>query len=305
HSLHRIVTYGDVQFGSFLGVFNGNIPQSDRFFECRRLRTRGNPTDDIAVSIHDVVSLPWYSAVNHLEAYQLIVQPGFLLFFQSAGIDKIFRKLGDPPQSCFQWRCGIVNIISIEAKPHFQSQGVAGSQTNGLNAIWRARLEDGIPDLFRVFVSHIHLKSPRPRIARGRYEYVVYPGKITFGKRIIAHGCQVHVGEAVQYIRRLRALYRKQGGFVRNIFHGYAVSIMFGDPIPVFLNVRGVYHEEVGRFIDPVNEEVIDYPARFIRYIGVLNLAIRQLRSVVGTDFLNQVQRAVTLEDKFAHVAHV
>ncbi len=100
----------------------------------------------LAGSILDAVAVARYAFIYHFNAYQPAGDAFGLLLFYDFPARKVFCELGDPAQTCLQWRGSVVNIVTVKGKAFLKAQRVAGGKAYWLEALRRAYAEDFIPD---------------------------------------------------------------------------------------------------------------------------------------------------------------
>src|SRR3546814_13265951 len=95
-------------------------------------------SNHISLHVSNFISLPGNPPYNHFKTHQFPVHPSFLLPLQGGGVHKILGKTRDPSQARFQGGTVIVNIISVEAKTHFQAKRIPCTKTRRLYSQRRA-----------------------------------------------------------------------------------------------------------------------------------------------------------------------
>src|SRR5690606_25447550 len=121
--------------------------------------------------------MAWYSFVYHLEADEFFLNALFLLFLDKGLVGKLLCELGDPAQSGFEWRCGVVNVVAIQAEAHLQAQCVTRTQPDGFDVKCLPGIYDGVPYFLSVFLMDIHFKATRAGVSGvGEYD-VFYSGQ--------------------------------------------------------------------------------------------------------------------------------
>lgn len=98
---------------------------------------------------------------------------------------------------------------------------------------------------------------------------------------------------------------RHAGPFVTLIAHCRAVGEVAGEPGDIFVDLRGIDHEEilVGRVV--IGDEVVDHAAIFIEHDRVLAFANRESCEVVGEQAVELIERAGAADEHLAHVRNV
>src|SRR5690348_16646519 len=118
---HFFISYFDKNLSACCSIFQLNISHSNRLTQRRRLRAARDMSNDFIVPVQYFITVPWDTFLHQFYTYQLSFYPLSFLFLQNLLSDKIFIEFCDPPQARFQRRGGIINVIPIQAIPHFQS----------------------------------------------------------------------------------------------------------------------------------------------------------------------------------------
>ena len=118
------------------------------------------------------------------EGTQLACYALFLLALQFGTVREVLaiHKLRDPTQASLNRRCCVVQVITIEAEAHFQTQGVAGTQANRFDAFGFAGFKDSIPNLLGIFYIEIEFKATCTCVACIGDDDILATGKLTCRK---------------------------------------------------------------------------------------------------------------------------
>src|SRR5215213_11877877 len=88
--------------------------------------------------------------------------------------------------------------------------------------------------------------------------------------------------------------------------HLNILIIEFGDPVPVFFNVGGVYNYHVHVVLfNAINKQVIYNAALRIGQAAVLRFAGGELGCIVGSYALDEVKSIGSFQNELAHVAYI
>ena len=120
--------------GPGLRMGNGDIPYPDPFTQGRGHGTRGDYP--IGVPSVSVMVYPCSGFRDpQVQNRPVYGYPGFLLGFKGLAVYKVLGEFCYPAQPGFQGRGGIVDIISIEAIPHLQAEGIPCGQAYGFDPV--------------------------------------------------------------------------------------------------------------------------------------------------------------------------
>ena len=244
------------------------------------------------------------SAVHH-EAHQLLAHAGFFLLFQAVRVGELLGEFGNPTQAGFQGRRSIIYIVAIQAVAHFEAQGIAGTQADGLDAVGLAGEHDFIPDHRGAFVGNVQLEAARAGVASSRNNDIGRTGESALHERVVRNGAQIHVGKRLQGGLRLRALHGQQAGAVRDVLHLHALRVVLLNPVPVFLDVRRIDYQQVVLIGQLVYQQVVHDAAVVVGQAGILGFAVGELAGVVAGHALDEVERLGAAQAKLAHVRYV
>ena len=119
-------------------------------------------TDDSTGGIADLIAVTGHAAVDELESDELALQTlGFLsqqiLFVQEIALG--LGELGNPAQAGLERRCGVIDIVTVEAEAHLKSESVAGTQSDRLDTELGSGLKHGIPKLVGILIGRVYLTS--------------------------------------------------------------------------------------------------------------------------------------------------
>ena len=269
--------------------------------------------DPRAVGCGDLVAVARNAAVDHLESHQPAGHALGLLLLQQGAVDELLAlgEFGDPAQSAFERRGGVVDVVAVEAEALLQTQRIARAQTDILESELFAGLPERFPEFVAVFVGRVNLAAARSGIARDRKDGVAACDLHLF-EGVVLHLLDRLVAHLLHDLHGQRSLHGELADFVRSVVkllavaHLHAEGLSLGaDMLPVLVDIGGVDAEHVGFGVDAVNQDVVDDAPAAVGHAGVLHLAVEELRNVVGRDALQQIERPGTLDPDFAHVAHV
>ena len=87
-------------------------------------------------------------------------------FFHQRPVDEIlsFGEFGNPAQAAFDGRCGVVDVVAVEAEAFFQTQRIAGPEADVLQPVLPAGLPERLPEFVAVLVGRIDLAAARSGI---------------------------------------------------------------------------------------------------------------------------------------------
>ncbi len=106
-------------------------------------------------------------------------------------------------------------------------------------------------------------------------------------------------------LERVRALDGEQREVVRDVAHVGAAQLVLLQPLVRRFPVRRVHDEQVAVVVEPVDDQVVDDPARVGRQQRVLRVAGRELVDVVRERRLQQVAGRRPFDLDLAHVRDV
>ena len=232
------------------------------------------------------------STVHHFKTDQFTDSTFRFLLFKHRTIDKVltFSKLGNPPQTGFNRRCRIIQIIAIQAEAHFQTKRIACTQANRLDAKFFTCLKHGIPNLHGSFGIEVKLKTSCTGIAGIGNNHIFLTGKLTMRKGVIRQFRQVYTRQFLQSKNGFRSLYGKLSHVVGSIFQFSTFGIVRNAPVPVFFYIRSIHYQQVFLRFIMINQQVIYNTAFFVRKTGILHLARSQGSYIIGSHFLKKSQ---------------
>ena len=134
-----------------------------------------------------------YAFIDHFQTAEFLLYSFLFLLFQQSSAGEIFagQEFGNPAQTGFQRTGVIVNIVAVQTKTHFQPQGIAGSQSYGLNAVFSTGFENSLPELRTLFGLKIEFKTACARIACVGDQDIVYTGHFAVSEMIVRNGFEV------------------------------------------------------------------------------------------------------------------
>src|SRR5690606_32131282 len=103
-----------------------------------------------------------------------------------------------------------INIIPIQAKTHFQTQSIPGTQANGPDTKRRACPEDLIPNMVSMLIVKIKLEAASPGITSCRDQDIFNSRKYPFFKGIVLHRGEINISKTLQGLYRQGTLNGKQ-----------------------------------------------------------------------------------------------
>src|SRR5574343_1358928 len=173
------------------------IPHTDRFLRRGRLGSGSHITDLVTGGIFNLIMMTGNALFDHFKTHEFSVHTGGFLHRQHIFRGKIFGEFGDPSQAGFERTGGIINIISIETIAHFQAEGIAGTETDRLDAFACTSYENGVPNFIGVIVLvfEIDLYSTCSGITGGTHQYILHTGEYAFGKSVIFQIQDIHIRE--------------------------------------------------------------------------------------------------------------
>lgn len=130
--LHQLLADHDGDLRADLGELLLHVTHTNPLFQTGRHRTRSHLADDIALRRGDLVTMTRNTAIDHLETDQFAGQTAGLLLFHQFAVDELLAidELGQPVQARLDRRSRIVDIITVEAETHLQTQRVAGTEAD-------------------------------------------------------------------------------------------------------------------------------------------------------------------------------
>ena len=247
------------------------------------------------------------TAVYHFKTYQLAYRTLRFLFLQHRTISEIlaFYKLGNPSQSGFDRRRGIVQIISIQAEAHFKTKRIAGTESDRLDTEFRACLEHGIPYLHRRFRIEVEFKTTCTGIAGIGNNDIRFACKLTVRKGIIREFGKVDGSQFLQCLDSLRTLYGKLCHAVGSILQFGALRIMRHTPVPVLLYIGSIDNQQILLRLILIDEQVVHNTAILIGKASVLHFTGSKGCHIIRSNFLQKVQSVRTLHPKFSHMGDI
>src|ERR1041385_8979114 len=127
----------DHELGAGRRFVERKICESDRFFQCRRMRAAGDDADLLA-AVDDRVSVPGDAAVDHLESDQFPARSLDLFALQHvAAVEVSLFELHDPAEVRLERRGGVIDVVAVERHLRFETQRVARAEA----ARFRAELD--------------------------------------------------------------------------------------------------------------------------------------------------------------------
>jgi hypothetical protein len=158
--------------------------------------------------------------------------------------------------------------------------------------------QDGVPETAGVFVHAGELDALLARVA-GAVDHHLDPVEQAELER------EGLAGLEAEALERARPLNGEERVLVRDVAHVRAAQLAFLQPGVVGVAVRSVDDDEVAVLVEPVDDHVVDDPARLGRDQRVLRGTRPQLVDVVGERRLDQVARRRALDLELAHVRDV
>src|SRR5665647_1627124 len=112
--------------------------------------------------------LPGNTLIDHHESLQAPLRTFLLLFKKQGFVHKFLSRdeFGYPSQPGLNWRCTVINIITVEAISHFKAECIPCPQANWFDAKLLTGFEDSLPETARVRIlnlSLIHISEPTRR----------------------------------------------------------------------------------------------------------------------------------------------
>ena len=130
------------------------------------------------------------------------------LCFEEIAIDEIFGiEFGDPTQTGFQRRGGVIDIMAIEAVPFLQTQAVTGTQTDRRQTEGFAYFEQRIPYLLALLCREIELETTGSGITCVRQDHTRYARETPLAESVIINGFQIRIGQQLQQLGGFRSLH--------------------------------------------------------------------------------------------------
>ena len=164
--------------------------------------------DDLSFRIGQGIAVTRDSPVYHLETDQLAGDSFGLLFFQGSPVGEVLplHEFGNPSQSGLQRRSRIVDVVSIQAESHFQTEGITGTQTDRLDTEFRSGFENGVPYLQGILRIEIQFETTRTCIPCIRNDDLRNTGKFTYLESIIRYLGKVDRSQLLQGSQSLGSL---------------------------------------------------------------------------------------------------
>src|SRR5690554_698807 len=123
-----------------------------------------------------------------------------LLQHEIIAVDKpaVVTEFDNPAKSGFNWRGGVINIVTIQAVSHFEPKGIACAQTNGFDTVLFPSFQNRIPQVHSIFIAAIQFETSRTGISGCRNDYVLNSGNHSCYKTIIFYLLQTNIRELLQ-----------------------------------------------------------------------------------------------------------
>ena len=222
--------------------------------------------------------------VFHNKAHQASRCSVFLLFQQKIFVNKIFFEGGDPGKPCLDGRSLFVDIVAVQAKTHFEPEGIAATQTTRQETVRCSTRHEGIPELGGLLGGNIELKTPCSGVTGRRDQDRTNSGHRGMGKMIVSQAGQINIAEGLQDLQGTRSLQGQQGGGIRHILHhhtavGWSMAV---EPFPVFAEVPRIDHQQIGFRGQVVNQQIVHQTTSTVGHAGILNPARKKRSHVVG-----------------------
>ncbi len=205
----------------------------------------------------------------------------------------------DPTEPRLQRRDARAELVTVQRKPRFESQGVARTEAGRREA----RRDQRVPHVGCERGRHVDLDPVLARVTRSGDRPLAYPGDVEPRDR---GGVAAH---RRQQLARLGTLHREHGTRRRDVgdlelARGVRRGLDRGGREP--FRVRRVRHHEEPLGLDPPDDDVVDD----VRVVGVEQMRVlRPARpdppEIVGEQPLQRVERAGSGELDGAEVRHV
>ena len=253
------------------------------------------------------------TAIDHLETDQFAGQTAGLLLFHQFAVDELLAidELGQPVQARLDRRSRIVDIITVEAETHLQTQRVAGTEADIFQPLLRTLLPESLPEFLAVFVGHIDLAAARTGVSRNRKNRI-HTGNLQLLERIVFHILNRLGAQLLHDLHRIGTLDRQLADLVRSVVELLAMTglqaeflALFDDMVPILVDISRIDYEQISFGIDPVNQQVVHDTSLAVGHGGILHLPVVKRRNIVGRDMLQERFGLGTFYPDLAHVTHV
>ena len=247
------------------------------------------------------------TAVYHLKAYQLTYRTFRFLLLQHRTIDEVLTlyKFGNPPQSGFDRRGRIIQIISIQAESHFKTKRITSSQADRLDTKLSTCFKHSIPYLHGYFRIKIKFKTTRTGIAGIGNNDIRFSCKLTMRKSIVRKLGKIDRRQLLQRLNSFRPLHCELRHAVGCIFEFSSLRIMGHTPVPVLLYVGSIDNQQVFLGFILINKQVVHNASILVWKTGVLHLTGSKRRHIIRSHFLQKVQCMRTFHPKLSHVGDI
>ena len=96
-------------------------------------------------------------------------------------------------------------------------------------------------------------------------------------------------------------------GFERTVLQLYRIEsfCLLAQPVPVFLEVGGIHHQQVAVWREPVVQEIVYYSSLGVGEVAVLHATIGKGCGIVAYYPLQELYGLLPLHPDFAHVRYV
>jgi hypothetical protein len=197
--------------------------------------------------------------------------------------------------------------VAIKRIARLQPQRVARRQSDGQYAVPGARLQYRGPKGHGVFGLGVELEAVLAGVTGAAHQH----GDAVHLERRALVGLQRAIERRSQRTEDGlcgRALQGEDGHLLADVFHlavGFPLLVVIRAPVPVLRDVGGIDHDHVVVLRDAVDQDIVDHAPVGPAQGGILHVAGRELRDVVGGHPLEVRQGARPLHGEVAHVRHV
>ena len=256
--------------------------------------------------------MPGNPPFGQFKTDQTPFRPLLFLDFEQRPVDEVVAvdRLRNPAEAGLDRRSRIVDVVPVKAETHLQAQRIAGTETDILQTVLRARTPQSIPQPGSVLRRHINFTPSGAGIARRGKNRIPDAGHLGLYERIIFEILDPFRTQPLHDPHRQRPLHGKLRDLVRSVvklppgphFEFFALC----DQVrPVFADVRRIDHQQKCPGVDPVNQNVVHDSPATVRQTGILYLPVTQRADVVRRNVLQEFRGAGPFDPDLPHMAHI